>query len=667
MALEKTETPQLIYEPIETGKVNKNNEASTYDRKKAAQYDTAWYHNKQTSSDLEDGEASLTSNSNSGSNSGSGSGSTHILRGKVGYEQSTKEAETFEEDASGFESCENHTPSPKKVVNLKREHHLGFASTPLHPNNNNTISFLSPMRRLNELHLESEIILDLDLEGSENEGKYRGEYEHQDENEDSIDKNQDDLMADDAFDENAIGNKTIINNSDESDDEPDDESDDQSGSSQLEQQPVSPPPLQPPRFINIKKRQHLHIDAVRYSTPIMHEVPMAAGSALGVPNGVPNGVSTTATSKTNDSMMSICKKSNESTPGSALKFSFSPNDSTPCPTQPKRKKLKFKQASTKNILDLSYARKTSLQELPPKLHGTDANSNSNVDDKTGDENDSFSFEKRCDLESTPISQSTPSSLRASTPPLPMPSQEYGPSINGYKFVKPQIPTQSQAQSQTQTQTQTQTQAQAQTQTQTQAHHKTPLFKYETPENGNRYNKLKEHYNSRNYEILGELPISSAGLMNENEENVHVGDMRINTEMNNSDQTALDTIDEIDDFTVERIRHEYHNEGRVRLPLLPPNSYRNDLQFEELKHLLTVDSVESFFELIAQGPMLDLLKQERIKWHPDKWVGKLDSGGVRNRKEAGHSDNDGGLTMQTIEHLSQIINSLFESYSNLEDN
>ena len=60
-------------------------------------------------------------------------------------------------------------------------------------------------------------------------------------------------------------------------------------------------------------------------------------------------------------------------------------------------------------------------------------------------------------------------------------------------------------------------------------------------------------------------------------------------------------------------------------------------------LITNDKVLEFYQYIVmpQEAITDLLKQERIKWHPDKWVNKTN------------------IDREIVESISKCINSLLE--------
>lgn len=478
-----------------------------------------------------------------------------------------------EEDDFDEVNNESHdkTPSPKKSQVL--EHQFDFASTPLNPNS--TVSFVSPMNKLNALHLESQIASSSDIE-----------------NDVQIQDHDDD---DDEYDEFSLGNKTITNHSDdEEEEEEDDEEEDMINQFT-------------PQYISSRKRSLLESPDMMMLTPNQNS-------------------HISASSNCNFNKLSIYHNSSNNTTtntsGSGFKFSFSNiTDSTPCPRQPKRKKLKFKrqnsQDSSRNILDLNFAKKTILSE-PLTIPSYNEEPNDEIDN---DDDSSSKSAQSSKLESTPISQSTPASLRASTPPLPSLQQptrknqeheEYGEIINGYKFVKPKI---------------------------------LPQFKYETPMNNSRYHQLRDTYNSNNYQIIGELPITSAGIMDENpeDEDIHIGDRRIN-----DPYLTIPSIKQ----SFDQLRQLYFNE--VRLPLLPPYFYQlNELSTQTIMLLITSENLLKFYQsiLLENEELLDLLKQERIKWHPDKWVGKF--------KDV-QSSNEYPFNLQVVDLISQTINGLIES-------
>ncbi|RLV95407.1 hypothetical protein JA1_000931 [Spathaspora sp. JA1] len=406
----------------------------------------------------------------------------------------------------------NRTPSPQRKVSEV------FASTPLNPNS--TISFLSPIRRLNDLHLESSPVV----------GK-------------------DDIIEEDSEEDDfSFGNKTLATSCD---------TDSDIEEHQQTQQDID---------INSRKRIHVESPSIMVITP----------------NDLEN----------NSNSFNINQFST-----SALDYS------TPCPNQPRRKKLKQDPTtatpSKRVLLDLSHSIKTSIDNLPKITR-----------EEEGEEEEEAGEQGKIG-EQMPISSSTPSTSRASTPPPPpleeeeeatteSPAyQEYGSSINGYKFVQPK-------------------------------------YKYETPMNNNRYSTLRQAYNANNtheeeapgkYQIIGEFPMSSAGVMDEDVEDLHIGDKRIK----------------------EDAIQQLYEQGN-RLPILPPYFYQSNIPQETLFKLINQENLLQFYELVIspQQRLTELLKQERIKWHPDKWIGKL-----QNKQEFGFS-------LEVVSHLCQCINALLES-------
>ncbi|KAG7663745.1 uncharacterized protein J8A68_002718 [[Candida] subhashii] len=501
------------------------------------------------------------------------------------------------EDMNTRDDPSNMTPSPKKRMDQEgqqtsNDHKFQYASTPLHPNSN--ISFISPIRRLNDLHLDSplasEDILINEIEDHE-------ESLHDDD--------------DDEDEEEGLANQTI--NTDDID------PDEQDGEDGIIYESS-------PQYINTRKRIHIE-------SPTMIITP-----------------------NSNDSKMTICTTSGTT---NNLKFSFSPSDATPCPPQPRRKKLKFKDNTggpedssnlQKNksqgyfkrpILDLANSIKTPIDEImyqPVKQEDGDED----------DEEEILNDEEFGLNQGTPISQSTPANSRAPSPaskrnqPRQQPTQsekyeeyeEYGEEINGYKFIKP---TTSASQQQQQSQ-----------------------FKYETPVNNNKYTKLREEYNrnefepttstSQKYQILGEIPITSAGMMDEDEEEIHIGDKRINDPyLHMPDSTSNRTQRQ---STNKLLRQSYFQ--GIRIPLLPPHYYQQaNLPHETILTLITPQKLRQFYEMIKlpEEELVEILRVERIKWHPDKWVGRLKQ---QNDLEVGH------LNLEIVDCLSRNINGLLES-------
>lgn len=373
--------------------------------------------------------------------------------------------------------------------------------------------------------------------------------------------------------------------------------------------------------------------------------------------------------------MSICI--NDST-SSAFKLSFSNSDSTPCPRQ-SRKRLKFKNSTPsgtplnggkrKNILNFSNSTKASASILT-QLHsikgGDQVNINTSLENENEDEDDQLtpSYEKASfsslppsstsspvtsvnnsipkvvlNQQNTPISQSTPANSRAPTPP--MTNEEYGDTVNGYKFVRSSVPT---------------------TETKTQPTH--PYYSYTTPENSTTINRnatlsqeLRNSYirnepvNVRNlplgqYQIVGEFPVSAAGLMDEEDGDLHIGDKRINDPYLHGLQNSTKP-----DQRREEIKIEYFESwgtSQVKLPLLIEFQMEHRQTKEELlKSLNDEESVESFYRyILEEDEIFNAVKKERLKWHPDKWAG------------------NNTMDKDIIDTLSQALNSLVDKLKDL---
>jgi hypothetical protein len=227
-------------------------------------------------------------------------------------------------------------------------------------------------------------------------------------------------------------------------------------------------------------------------------------------------------------------------------------------------------------------------------------------------------------QSTPISQSTPANSRAPSPPVEN-GQKYLPK---YNYTTPLNRTSSQ-------------------------------FNYNNPRNSTTTVKssmiLKQSYNKADfnfekYSIVGEFPVSSAGLMDEGDDDVHIGDKRMNDPYLITPQSDCGTENDSIFHTQDcQLRHEYLTS--TKLPILPPKFHlQTSLPIAEINDLLTKNNVVKFYSLISQDNMKDMLKQERLKWHPDKWISKF--------KEA----NELWFDMSTIHNISQILNVLIEELS-----
>lgn len=456
----------------------------------------------------------------------------------------------------GFDdSYEQETP-PKKLNHFNFE--LAGASTPLGANN--SMTFLSPMKKLNNLHLNPIV-----------DGEDTPKINENDENDDS---------------DYGLGNQTIH----------------ESSSSDGEYSQNSPPV-----FVGSRKRKRV-VESPMVITP------------------------TVTSNDSKDSYMkdmsSICYSST-----SISKISFSNSDSTPCPIP--RKKLKFKRINVetpsqpskqkRKLLDLSNCVKTT--QITPEIHEDDDSMNQSILNLSFvsspvHNNTEFSAQGQQNQHSTPISQSTPANSRPPTPKL----EEYGEEINGYKFVKP--PTHSQ-------------------------------FNYQTPPNrygpfttsqqakqsldsGNfeeTFSTIKSDVSSNKqgsskYKIVGEFPVTSAGLMNESDEDLHIADKRINDPYLN-DNLTLDVL---------LIRAEYQNS--TKLPLLEVFEAESPTKEHLLELINDGKSVQEFYNhIVEKSDIKEFVRKDRIRWHPDKWLNKQDP----------------VLDKQVIDSLSQVLNGIVESY------
>ncbi|OVF07690.1 hypothetical protein A9F13_11g00209 [Clavispora lusitaniae] len=444
------------------------------------------------------------------------------------------------------------------------------ASTPLKVNHAKSIMFLSPMRKLDELHLDAASSSLIDSEHIENRNP-----------DDSFIENE--IEADDNEDDECYGpgDKTIITEYGSSDEE----------SSLIKGEP--------PRFVRKRSRSE---------TPSAMEI---------TPNA--NFTIPHASSGKNSSAFLA-----NVTSDSFHKASFSASDSTPCPTQP-RKKLKFKNMdedtpsqpskSSKHVLDFSGSRKvtSSAAALMSKL--SDAHDGI-LEDEDGTTSSYNSGRTSTNQNSTPISQSTPANSRAPSPGLSF--EESQQEVNGFKFVRP-----------------------------------THAFKYQTPLSRptsafplHTAQRLRMAYHSTppngKYEIVGEFPVSAAGLMDEADESLHIADRRIN-----DPYAAPEPLGNDDRSNMMHLREVYLDSSN-KLPLL--QHFERDLNVSEMLLYITDGvSVSEFYEAIVYDQdvgegVLSFLKKERLRWHPDKWVGKLETS---------------IFTKEVIDSLSQVINGLID--------
>lgn len=459
---------------------------------------------------------------------------------------------------------------------------LAGASTPLHVNQNKSIMFASPMRRLGGLHLSPDR---LDQHPPAHD-RHIDEHRADDLQNDNNDNNDDD-DDDDGY---GAGNQTIHTNSSSDEDIGDDVDEDES--------PAHPLNIRP-TFIPHRKRKHTE-------SPLEMEI-------------TPSGANHTIPHGSSEKMSGIL--GNE-TYESILKVSFSASDSTPCPPHP-RKKLRFKAPSSseestpsqpskmkKPLLNFSSSRKLAAPEVPliHKLNDAQDDLDESARSLSG-----FSG-ATMNLNSTPISQSTPANSRAPSPCIPYETSEDG--VNGFKFVR-----------------------------------QSTNFSYRTPQSRptaiyedsqrliNAY--VADDYSQQKYEIVGEFRASAAGMMEEVED-LHVGDKRINDPYAGASPSSRESDDHLE------LRHRYMTVSN-KLPLL--QHFERDLTKQQMKTLINdKKSVVAFYKYIFTNEPKDeglvFLKKERLRWHPDKWVNKYD-----------HSAFD----KEIVDSLSQVINAIIDTF------
>lgn len=461
--------------------------------------------------------------------------------------------------------------------------------------------------------------------------------------------------SDNEFGSN-FGNQTIVN---ESGSESDGYEDEDSGSG-LDTSP---------RFIKNRKRQlESPLDVDMVITPV-------------------------ADNKTSDRhRRSYPYLSSTASASASFKLSFSTSDSTPCPIQP-RKRLKFKKSrrleDTPSLTKLTPCRKTLNVKNFVKTKATSipvllvlngisssaqteeasfsSSENEHEEDHFKDENfhrnsmasspdgvstfnTSYTREsvKNIEYQSTPISQSTPANSRPLTPAqYPRPFPEVENPADGYTFVKP-------------------------------IKKPNPYYSYQTPVNGQHSvsQNMKYFYHrndsvpmpkvslqSGKYEIVGDLPVTSAGIMNELNKDLHVGDKRINDPyLINSDYyySIRKTPSAQDRNTVRQLYfNSFDKAGKdlrdLKLPLLSNFQENEDLVPSKALQLINDGcSVMNFYKFIQQSneELVDLLKKERVKWHPDKWHSRLKDSNLKGT---------GLVNKEIVDRLSQVLNSILEHH------
>ncbi|GEQ69769.1 hypothetical protein JCM33374_g3443 [Metschnikowia sp. JCM 33374] len=484
------------------------------------------------------------------------------------------------------------------------------ASTPLHANDGKSVLFTSPLKKLHRLDLNksspkksnggktfgsASLSNDIyDVKSGIMGSRPREQIDHQSD-EDDDDDDDSDLSHDD------IGNITFVDATNFNSTNEDSADDQRPSGSSLGS-------LEPPTYI--RKRKLVESSA---GTPITCESPSTENSSS---HNVVD-MSGVVGNETNESF---------------LKISFSASDSTPCPPQP-RKKLKLKshlQDSTPSqpsrvngpLLNLTSSRKLSVSNTPllSKLNNATIDITDNNSSFNSTSSASKCSSKKIKVNSTPISQSTPANSRSNSPAYF--TDESDEEINGYRFVKPNM-----------------------------------KFKYETPQprkytqtprgqhTGTR-SALNEYNSSNfsglpfgNYKIVGDFPVSAAGLMDEEGANIHIADKRIGDPYLYTSPSS----------SLEKDSHGLfvsYSRSQDKLPLA--EHFKRNLDTEEMKSLVGDGvSVKSFYKQIVSSSeceMRTFLKKERLRWHPDKWESKLEN-----------SPFDETL----IVHLSQVINGILE--------
>lgn len=135
----------------------------------------------------------------------------------------------------------------------------------------------------------------------------------------------------------------------------------------------------------------------------------------------------------------------------------------------------------------------------------------------------------------------------------------------------------------------------------------------------------EYNNVAGYQIMGSLPNGSAGLALDSSD-THPGDRRIN-----DPYMALPPLS---------LRQDYLDSNK--LPLL--EHFERDLSSAEMLALVNNNLlVRAFYTHVTAGhdDYVPFLRKERLRWHPDKWVGRA------------HIDKE------VIHSLAQVLNGLFE--------
>lgn len=462
-----------------------------------------------------------------------------------------------------------------------------------------------------------------------------------------------------------VGNKTILNSSDDDQDQDkhdqsvdirsdDDFVSDHEPSDQDQSDPEPVVIVQNPVYVNKRKRETSDIDI---------DVDMMTPQSTHNSNSDDQNFSHTGINlNTNPNLgsigsvssrsMSICSNNNiTSTSLSNLKLSFSNSDSTPCPL-PAKKKLKFKEHSTtpintkKKLLNFSNSIKTNVKELN-EHHFPD-----HYNDHELDESHSSPIETmfKSNIQSTPISQSTPSNSRMPSPvlepqdPNPNASMKHESDSESEYYSDQDHHMVSEIQSPN-------LYSDTPIQPRTTSPHKVPVV--ETPTS-----TVRPHYQNPQTPInLTESKASINGykLINKEVEYENIQDINTPADTHIADQRI--ELPEEDESLDPRHNDPYLSEPKVdeslqklqfrsqymvsktQLPILEPIPD----SIADILDLLTNENVLEFYHyiLLPRETLTDLLRLERVKWHPDKWV------------------TNSSVDSRVVETISKCINSLLE--------
>ncbi|EGV64453.1 hypothetical protein PSN45_001523 [Yamadazyma tenuis] len=279
--------------------------------------------------------------------------------------------------------------------------------------------------------------------------------------------------------------------------------------------------------------------------------------------------------------MSVCSHTDTSL--SNFKLSFSNSDSTPCPV-PAKKKLKFLTDATpisnkKHLLNLSHSVKTTVSEVSYEFHDYQQYQH----DSDVETSSPMPF-AALESQSTPISQSTPSNSRAPSPES-SPSAAYGADVSAGAA----SPVGSDDSSN-----------RSAGSSPSSPHH--PVLP-----SVNGYRLIPTDHQ---YEIVADIT---------NDSEVHIADQRIEFDQeDSSNPRATDPYlcappEDPKENRLE-IRRKYMASFQVPLLNVPSSK-------AEILEAISAESVLGFYEFIRlkDETLTELVRKERLRWHPDRWV------------------------------------------------